>query len=124
MPDVELPSVDELLLGFLAGKVTVPVSVIVPEGRPAEFVRAWRTGGGPINRVLDEPLVTVQAWAASAARAEDIARECLHALLNDYTQMPLVRGMEILSGPYMDPDPESRSPRYSINARLRVRGRR
>lgn len=124
MPDVELVSVDEILRGFLIGVVTVPVHGVVPEVRPAEFVRAWRTGGGPINRAIDEPLVTVQAWAESRARAEDIARACLHALLNDYTAMPLVRSVEIVSGPYLDPDPDSRSPRYSINARLRVRGRR
>lgn len=125
MPHVQLPSVPEILRGFLAGRLApTPVHVNVPRTRPAEFVRAWRTGGGAINRVLDEPIITVQGWAASDARAEELAARCRDALLNDYTGMPLVRGVEIISGPYRDPDPDSETPRYTVTARLRVRGKR
>lgn len=124
MPPVELPSVPEILRDFLVSKLSpTPVHVNVPRNRPTEFVRAWRTGGGAINRVLDEPIVTMQGWAASDARAEALAAKCRDALLNGYTGMPLVRGVEIISGPYSDPDPDSETPRYTVTARLRVRGK-
>ncbi|MTE24829.1 hypothetical protein [Microbacterium sp. ZXX196] len=121
MPGVELASVDELVYGFLSARVPVPVRTVVPASRPASFVRAWRTGGTTLNRVLDEPIVTVQAWASTAAEAEEIARLCHFAFLNEYTAMPLVRGVETVAGPYSDPDPDSQSPRYSLSVRMRVR---
>lgn len=124
MPPVELVSVDEMLRNFLVAHVSVPVHVKVPSARPKQFVRAWRVGGGATNRVLDQPLVTVQGWAESDAKAEALARACRDALMNDYKGMALVRGVEIVSGPYMDPDPDSSTPRYTVTARLTVRGKR
>lgn len=106
---------------FLLSKVSVPVSVKVPNPRPVSFVRAWRVGGGPINRVLDEPLVTVQGWGTSTVAASQLAEQCRDALLNEYTEMPLVRAVEVVSGPYLDPDPDSQTDRYTVTVRLRVR---
>ena len=124
MPPVSPPNVDVMLIEFFTPRLQVPVHSRVPSSRPASFVRAWRTGGGAVNRVIDQPLITVQAWAASDYEASELAGECRDLLLNEATGMPLVRQVEIVSGPYLDPDPDSQQPRYSVNARLTTRGRR
>ena len=124
MPPVDLPNIDAMLLDFFGSRLSVPVHMKVPQDRPASFVRVWRTGGGALNRAVDQPLVTVQGWAQSDLAAHDLAAECRDLLLNEASGMPLVRSVEVVSGPYLDPDPDSRQPRYTVTARLTVRGRR
>ena len=124
MPSVSLPNVDAMLLNFLSARITPPVHITVPDPRPETFVRAWRTGGGPLNRAVEQALVTVQAWAPTNLTAHALAAACRDVLLNDNTGMPLVRNVEVVSGPYLDPDPDSRHPRYTVTARLTVRGHR
>lgn len=124
MPPVELPNVDAMLLAFFGPRLSVPVHMKVPETRPESFVRAWRVGGGAMNRAVDQPLVTVQGWAKSDLAAHDLAAKCRDLLLNESAALPLVRRVEVVSGPYLDPDPDSKQPRYTVTARLIVRGRR
>ncbi|GAA4774630.1 hypothetical protein [Microbacterium gilvum] len=120
-----LPDVDAMLLDFL-GPVLNPVKAYlrVPSSRPDEFVVARRNGGGAASRVLDFPTVTVDAWAKSTTRAEEMASVAREALLNGYTAMPLVRGVEELTGPYLSPDPETNLPVYRLSVRLSVRASR
>lgn len=118
------PDAESMLVAFLKTVVTVPVSTRVPQTRPASFVRVWRTGGAAVNRVLDRPTITVQAWADSSVDAAELARKCREALLSKSTTMPLVRGVEEQTGPYSDPDPETGIPRYSLTVRLSVRAQR
>jgi len=123
MPDAELVDPVEIVRTFLASKVTIPVRVRVPSPRPDAFLTVSRSGGPVVNRVLEEPLLTVQAWGKSIADASDTASAIKSAFLNDYTEMPLVRRVQILSV-YDDPDPESEQPRYTVSVRLTVRARR
>lgn len=116
--------VDAMVRAFLKPVAGVPVHVSVPGTRPASFVRVFRNGGGAANRVLDRPVVTVEAWAADSVAAAELADKCRHALLNDYEGMPLVRGVEEITGPYFIPDPESEVPRYRFSVRLFVRAAR
>lgn len=117
--------VDGMVLGFL-GAVVAPVEVFVevPANRPARFVRAWRNGGASSSRVLDNPTVTVEAWAPDSVEAAVLAEDCRTALLNDYTAMPLVRGVDEVTGLYSVRDPDSETPRYRFSVRLRVRAAR
>jgi hypothetical protein len=122
---MNLPDVEALVRAFLASVVApVKVATAVPAQRPAEFVRAWRTGGAAVNRILDQPQITVQAWAQGSVRASEIAQVCRTALFNDYPTMPLVRGVEEVSGLYFDPDPDTNVPRYTFTVILNVRARR
>lgn len=115
------PDSEALVVEFLQARLAVDVATKVPKDRPAEFVRAWRSGGAAVNRVLDEPTITVQAWGVNAF---ELVRVCREALFNEYTDMPLVRGVNELTGPYFDPDPGSNDDRYSCNIQLRVRSAR
>lgn len=117
-------SVDEMVLGFLSTRVSVPVHVSVPNPRPVSFIVARRNGGGALNRVIDQPTVTVDAWAPRSAEAEDIARVAREAFLNDMLGLPLVAAVEEISGPYSVPDPDSGTPRFRFSVRLTVRAAR
>lgn len=120
-----LVDVETMTVAFLRPVVDpVRVATAVPATRPAELVRVFRTGGAAENRVLELAQVTVQCWAANSVRASQIAQMCRHAFLNDYTRMPLVRGVLETGGLYFDPDPATGIPRYTFTMQLSVRAKR
>lgn len=121
---MRFPDVDSMVLQFLTAALSVPVHTAVPKVRPAKFIVARRNGGGAANRILDLPTVTVDAWASDSVEAAELAEDARSALLHAYTSMPLVRGVEEITGPYSTPDPDSSSPRYRFSVRLRVRAAR
>lgn len=119
-----LPDVEALVVAFLNGNLTPPVKTRVPNPRPDAFVRAWRTGGTAVNRVLERATITVQAWGADSndtVAAAELAGQARHALLNAYTEMPLVRGVVEMTAPYYDPDPGTGIARYTFTHQLLVR---
>lgn len=119
---MRFPDSEVLAVGLLKATVA-PVRVLtkVPATRPAEFVRVWRTGGAAANRVLDQPMITVQAWGPNA---DALARKCREAFLSNSSLMPLVRGVEEVTGPYQDPDPATNSDRVTFTVQLQVRAAR
>lgn len=121
MATVDFPDAEALVGGFLRSRLTPPVSTKVPNPRPKRFVRAWRTGGAALNRVVDQPQVTVTCTAPSSVTASDDARAARYALMNESSGMPLVRRVEDVSGVYYDPDPDTNEDRYSFTVRLTVR---
>jgi hypothetical protein len=109
--------------GVYAGGASVHIKV--PKERPATFLRVWRTGGAATNRVLDLPLITVESWSATSDKiAADNANVARQLLLNASAVMPLVRGVEEVTGPFYDPDPVSGVTRYTFTVRMRVRATR
>lgn len=122
---MELPDVEALVLTFLR-PVASPssVSTIVPSTRPSSFARIFRTGGAAESRVLERAQITVQAWDETTVKAFALASKLRGAILNDYTQMPLVRGVTETGGLYFDPDPETGIPRYTFTFELMVRAKR
>lgn len=98
---------------FYRTVVSVPVSTKVPNPRPMEFVRAWRTGGVGGNRILDRPMITVTVTAKSSTRALELANLCRDA--------SLARGAEEITGLYFDPDPDTGDPRYTYTHQRTVR---
>lgn len=125
MPAVEFPDVEAMCLTFAKTKTTAMVGTKVKNPRPVRYARIWRTGGGSLNRVLEQVQITITCGAASGSvEALAIARDLRSAFLNEYTQMPLVRGVEEVSGPYADPDPDTAESRYSMTFILMVRGKR
>lgn len=120
----------EAMVGaFLRARLVPPVATKVPNPlppgpQPARYVRCWVTGGQADNRAVERVQVTVTCAAANSIQASDDARAARHALLNEYTAMPLVRGVEEVSRPYFDPDPDTGGDRYSATYRLTVRAAR
>lgn len=122
---MRFPDVDAMVLSFLTARCApTPVHVAVPRDRPAEFIVTRRNGGAATNRVLDVPTVTVDVWAPSSVQAADLAEDARGAFLHHYTDMPLVRAVEEITGPYSVPDPESGAARYRFSMRLTVRAAR
>lgn len=122
-PDIEKLARLHLMTGAYTGGASVHIKV--PSTRPATFLRVWRTGGAALNRVLDEPLITVESWSSvSDGYAVDNANTARQLLLNASGSMPLVRAVEEVTGPYYDPDPVSGVTRYTFTVRMRVRASR
>ena len=122
---MNLVDVESMVRAFLIPVVS-PVKVVttVPATRPATFVRLFRTGGAADNRVLERAQITVQGWAADIVDAFDLTAGCREAFLNNYTSMPLVRGVNEIGGLHFDPDPGSGTPRYTFTVELMVRAKR
>ncbi len=121
---MKFPDSEATVGTFLRARVSVPVVSKVPATRPTKFVRVWRTGGAALNRVLDRPIITVQAWAPDDGQASELANACRQLLFNDYTVMPLVRGVEEVTGLYFDPDPATGVDRYTFSVQLQARAAR
>ncbi len=119
------PDAEALYRKYLADALEgVRVATLVPNPRPAEFIRAWRTGGTAMNRVVDRAQITVQVWAESTVAASGLANRARHLSLEAAGGMPLVRGVTETSGVYADPDPATGSPRYTFTHELTIRARR
>lgn len=122
---MRLPDVEALVVAFLKPVISpVKVATKVPATRPASFVRVYRTGGAALNRVLDQPQITVDAWAASEVDAFELASKCREALLSNASQMQLVRGATEVGGLHLNPDPGTNTPRYRFTVGLSVRAGR
>lgn len=127
---MELPDLATMAIAFVRTKTDwTDVSTKVKNPRPARYVQVV-DGGGPGDRILVQALLTVTC-AAEASNGEngDViakreARRLHHAFLNDSARMPLVRGVESVSSPYPDPDPDTNGDRYSFTIRWRVRAAR
>lgn len=68
--------------------------------------------------------MTITCAAGDSVTASADATRARHVLLNEHTAMPLVRGIESISGPYYDPDPDTNGDRYTVTVRMRVRATR
>ena len=122
---MRFPDTEAMARSFLLS-VAAPVKVVttVPSTRPAKFVRLFRTGGAAENRVLERSQLTVQAWASDTVEAANLASVCREAFMNNYSLMPLVRGVNEVGGLHFDPDPDTGIPRYSFTIELMVRAAR
>lgn len=120
---MRFPDVEADAIGFLVARFALPASLRVPSPRPAEFYRAYSTGGDTVSRVLDAPLITIDAWAADDERARRMADDARMAFLDRRGALPLWRRVEATS-PYFIPDPETETPVYRFTLRARVRATR
>ena len=122
---MSLPDVEALAVAFIRSQVApVKAYTKVPNPRPLSFVRVYRTGGAALSRVLEEAQLTVDSEAPDEVSAFSLASKCREAFFNDYTLMPLVRGVNEVGGLYFAPDPETNIPRYRFTVGLMVRAGR
>lgn len=112
---------EAMVIDFLRARVDAPLGTTIPNPRPDPFVRVWRNGGPSRNRVLDAPLITIEAWAADSTVASALADACRFALSDGYAGMPLVRSVTEISGSYSIPDDDTKTPRYRFSVQMLVR---
>lgn len=117
--------VEGAVVSYLNGVLAEPVSTKVPANRPAAFVTVRRTGGPVTGRVVDQPQLTLSAWAASSTAALELASEVRDALLaaNRVRTTPGFHRVRVESL-YYDPDPVSSLDRYTLLVFLTVRANR
>ena len=114
------------IVTILDAALAEPVGSRVPNPRPTAFVRVERTGGVRRSMVVDEATVTIEAWAASAEAAQDLAQsarsavhEAVGAVLAGFGT---VYAATELSGPGYSPDPDSGHDRYVFSISVALRG--
>lgn len=125
MPSVELPAAEAMAVAF--ARTVLPSTTVgtkVRKPRPVRYARVWRTGGGALNRAVERAQITVTCGATDALVASADASALRKAFLNDYTRMPLVRGVEEVTGLHYDPDPDTGEDRYTFTVALTIRGKR
>lgn len=87
----------------------------VPSPRPGRFLRLLRVGGPALNRAVDRPLFTVEAWAGSEGAAAAFAQAARDAALEGLSGRhsdAIVLRVEEASGPASLPDPSTGQARY------------
>ena len=87
-------------------------STYPPSNAPDEFVTVERTGGGVVDMV-DHPIIAVQAWASTEARAEELATAIRNEALTS-SKPAGVHRMGVDSGPYPFWDESTGKPRYQV----------
>lgn len=108
------------LTGFLAANIEPPVTTRVPRDRPVTFVRVVLTGGRGLNRIVDAPLVTVEAWAASKGEGVALIQRCRALISAAEINVDGFQSDGPPSAPGFDPDPDTDHIRYSFTAALHV----
>lgn len=104
-------SVTEAMVAWLSS-MGYRASTRVPKDTPDEVVTVERTGGG-VDGMVDHPMMAVQCWATTEARAEEMANAIRLAALT--TVPPAgVHSVRVNSGPYPFFDEDTRCPRYQL----------
>jgi hypothetical protein len=67
-------------IGYLAGRLDVPVASDVPASRPTAFVTVSRDGGA-VSAYQDRPRLTVQVWHKDRLQLEALADAVVGALI-------------------------------------------
>jgi hypothetical protein len=107
------------------GYSTVGIYGAVPDPRPSRFVRLLRTGGARQWPVIDNVMVTIEAWAESDAHAALLAqsvRAVVNAMQGTVVDTVTIYTVTEFSGPANVPDPVSNQPRHSWTVELACRG--
>lgn len=128
MEVILFPDAEHLVTTYLSAQLhalglPIPVVTRVPASRPGTFVRVMRTGGVRRSLILDNPQITVEAWAETEADAIVLAAWCRGILESAQTieTVPIYDVAE-LSGPANLPDPKTAQTRYTATYMLLVRG--
>jgi hypothetical protein len=120
-PDAVLVTTGLLRSALVAAGQTVHVGSLVPNPRPATFVKVTRTGGPKVLRVVDGAQITVDCWAADGAAAMNLAQLCRKCIEEMPGTAPVHR-IEEIGGPQDLPDPVSNTPRVTFTVQVQMRG--
>lgn len=105
-------TIEEFLIDYLAGELSVPVSGSVPHPMPDEFVTVELTGGYEVNRI-PAAQIHVKSWSTSRAAAADL-NEAVKAAMFGSISLPEISRCG-LNASYNNPDLSTNKPRYSAS---------
>ena len=127
------PDVDDVMVTFFntqlpvqTGFAGVPTQTGIPNPRPSRHVRTFVTGGGEINLVTEEALVTVESFGETEAEAAALAR-MNDALLKragraGWLGSTACKSVRTVSRPQNLPDPLYSGIRYTALYAIRFGG--
>jgi len=123
MEIIVFPDVEALLVMYLNEFLTEPMSTKVPSPRPATFGTIRRVGGSTTGLVVDEALISYEAWAGTESEAQDLAQR-MRAYLRAVDSFGGFQfyGPRNPTGPVNLPDPASGRARYTGLVSVGVRG--
>ena len=102
-------TIEEYIVQYLSGRLSVPVSGDVPSPLPASFVTVEKTGAGRVNQIASAT-VAVQSWAASRDAAARLCAE-VEAAMGGIVEEPEISRCA-LDTSYNFPDLSRERPRY------------
>lgn len=107
------------VIDYLSGQLpAVPVCGLVPNPRPAQFVRVERLGGPRETRVTEAARIAIEAWADTDAAAVALLNQARAHLFDLEGNL---FGVDEYGGPTRLPDPITDMPRYTASFTVRVR---
>lgn len=98
----------------------------IPSPRPARFLRLLRVGGPALNRAVDRPLFSVEAWAGTEGSALELAQAARDAALEGLSgrhadPAAVVHRVEEAAGPGVLPDPTTGQSRSVFQISFTIR---
>lgn len=120
-----MPDAERVVIDYLNAGLAEPVSLTIPNPRPAAFVTVQRVGGPRLNRVADNAMLTVEAWSSSPTAAKTLIERCrglLHAMTGQTVDGVAVYAVREVSGPANLPDPDTTQARYTQTVTVAMRG--
>lgn len=102
-------NIEEFVILFLSGRLSVPVSGDVPSPVPESFVTVEKTGSERSN-LINSATIAVQSWAASRAAAADLCAQ-VESVMDSLSAEPEISRCAIDTS-YNFPDQARNKPRY------------
>lgn len=119
-----------LLNAYVEAQTGIFVGTKVPDDRPTRFIRTVRTGGFRRDAITDVARVTFECWAGTSTEAErdtqsvrDLLFRSPGTVLANRDARFKIHRVEEVAGPADSPDPDTRSPRYTLTLEVHLRGR-
>lgn len=117
-----IANIEKTVNEHLAAVLGVPASTRAHADEPV-YVRAFRTGG--VRTLVDDrPRITVDVWAGLEEPTGDLAGRAFDALMALSGRLPdgsMVYGVSEVGGLANDPDPTTRSVRYTFTVEIHCR---
>lgn len=102
-------TIEQFVIIYLSGRLSVPVSGDVPSPMPESFVTVEQTGSRRINKICSATLA-VQSWAPSRAAAAELNAQ-VEAAMEDMAAQPEI-SRSALDTSYNHTDMATKKPRY------------
>lgn len=102
-------TIEEFLILWLSGKLTVPVSGDVPTPMPASFVTLERVGAETVEHIRHAS-IAIRTWAQTRAAAGRLC-ELVEQTMEELTAETEISSCK-LENSYNDTDLDTKTPRY------------
>lgn len=127
---IVFPDAVGIVVGEVRSALAVPrpdvrVGGAVPNPRPARFVTVERVGGVRRNLVVDDAMLSIEAWSNRADDAHTIlefVRAITYRMVGKVFDGVTVYRVDDVGGVQHSPDPVSNQERYVMTLQVSVRG--